>query len=254
MQCICEKKLLKIVDSLTKTVSSLQHQVNELKSAIQLGKVVQKPKKISKQKKNLEKKNLPPKPSDTIVSLSVAESLKESDNVISPSTQRVDEKNNMSSETGNSNRDISSQETENKYRWVTVRKGEKEKKKINKPKPTMGRRKFVVGVENSNSLKVVPKFSVLHVSKFDPIVKGDDLEKYIFKKLEIQGDNLVSAFPLIKQGVEANTLKYVNFRVKIPRDCYEKAFMPEFWPKGIVVKNFSFPKNEKRPTSLIQEK
>uniref|UniRef100_A0A182RAB7 Uncharacterized protein n=1 Tax=Anopheles funestus TaxID=62324 RepID=A0A182RAB7_ANOFN len=104
---------------------------------------------------------------------------------------------------------------------------------------------FVVGTNTSSSAPLLiaarqaptPKRIWLHLSGLDKSVTAEHVTSSVAFLL---GTKDVIAFSLKRNGITADAMRSLSFKVRIPATLREKALIPETWPIGIRVRDFIF--------------
>lgn len=94
------------------------------------------------------------------------------------------------------------------------------------------------------------------VSRLNNSTTKEKLLSFIGKKLTTTTEDDIICWPLVKLGVNTNTLSFISFKIGVPERNYQDLLNASFWPDGVLVrefiqKNIDHSKNSKnQPVSL----
>ena len=97
------------------------------------------------------------------------------------------------------------------------------------------RKPTVIIGKKSSGLKAVNKLSWIFVSRFLPEISKTNVEEYL-------KDSNLAQFECIELPTKYDT--YKSFRIGIPMESLNDVLNSEFWPEGILVKKFYFPRGD----------
>ncbi|XP_058456733.1 uncharacterized protein LOC131434105 [Malaya genurostris] len=88
--------------------------------------------------------------------------------------------------------------------------------------------------ENCNIATVPLAFILawIYISRFHPSVSKEMVEK--LTKAGLNCNDEISVIPLVKKGMDVNTLNFVSFKVGIPAKYRDVALNRDKWPQGVL--------------------
>lgn len=91
------------------------------------------------------------------------------------------------------------------------------------------RRPVVVGNSASNTIKAVPKFVNIHVSRLEKSTTLDELEKLLRGQFpEVRCESIKSKYPEL----------YTSFKVSVYEKNFKQIMCPDVWPCGAIISRF----------------
>lgn len=120
----------------------------------------------------------------------------------------------------------------------------------NVAKRKQNKRRAVIGMNKNAELDVVTKKKWVHLGSFKPTVTAECIISYVVEHLHIDKDS-ISCYSLVKKDVSPQDLKYVNFKLGVDSEIYDKLFKPELWTANIKVRPFKFFPIKKPPLAEV---
>lgn len=97
------------------------------------------------------------------------------------------------------------------------------------------------GTNDSLALAVVPQRKSIVASQLSSATTTEQILKYIADKLNITDaaeKNTIRPTILLPANKKAEELNFVSFRVSMPETLFETLFSEQFWPKGVIIREY----------------
>lgn len=95
-----------------------------------------------------------------------------------------------------------------------------------------------VGKNNSQELDVAVPHKVLHISSFNPTVKGKNIVEYITVHTGLQKEKY-SYFALVKKDADMSRLRKISFILVVNSNSYSLMRDPTLWPTHVRVQQLN---------------